>query len=196
VSLIERSNVPTVWINIKRDFNCIYPNNLGASEQATQKLIAMGHKRICYVDYLLADEAKPDHFSIHDRARGYLNAMERAGLEPIIYTSADFGEFAKLMSKPERPTALLVYWCALLAYIVPIIKKLGLIVPDDVSVMSFASQSSVFHGLCVNAVVEPDQQMGEMAIEMLLKKIKSPKDIPAVAIDFTFLDIGTCVSPA
>jgi LacI family transcriptional regulator len=195
VSFIERSNVPTVWVNIKREENCVFPNNFGASAQATQKMIDCGHKRICYIDYLIEDEAKPDHFSIQDRADGYLQTMKNAGLDPVVYTSSDFNDFAKLMSRPDRPTALLVYWCGLLTYIVPVIKSLGLTVPQDVSMMTFASQSSAFHGLFVNAVVEPDHEMGEMATEMLLKRIKVSKNLPPSSIDFTFLDSGTVIPP-
>src|SRR6185295_16580276 len=55
IELIHEHGIPSVWINTKQKSDCAFPDDLGASREATEKLLALGHRRIFYADLGLAD---------------------------------------------------------------------------------------------------------------------------------------------
>jgi DNA-binding LacI/PurR family transcriptional regulator len=50
-TLLDAHNLPSVWINVRRDSDCVYPDDLQAGRQAAERLLALGHRRIAFVDY-------------------------------------------------------------------------------------------------------------------------------------------------
>jgi DNA-binding LacI/PurR family transcriptional regulator len=110
---------------------------------ATRHLIEMGHRKIGYVG-----DAFPDEFGFttgRDRFDGYRRAMAEAGLAVddrwIAFGRHGSSEAVvlgrRVLSQPDRPTALFVmadlqaFGCMTAAH------DLGLSVPDDVSIIGF-----------------------------------------------------------
>lgn len=84
VELIAQHQLSAVWINSKQPTNCVYPDDHGGAHAATTRLLALGHRRICYMDMTAALEESPEwHYSRRDRRDGYLQAMRDAGHEPL-----------------------------------------------------------------------------------------------------------------
>jgi DNA-binding LacI/PurR family transcriptional regulator len=115
IELIQRYQIPSVWLNAKLESDCVYPDDFEAAGQACKYLLQMGHRRIAYVDYMSSG-----HYSTADRRNGYLRAMRSARLKPQIFSNArerpqtewlDLScewlraPNARLPSSPTKPTA-------------------------------------------------------------------------------------------
>src|SRR4028119_1844024 len=83
LELIQRYQIPSIWLNAKLESDCVYPDDFEAAQRACHYLQDMGHRRIAYVDY-----SSSDHSSTVDRRNGYLLAMRSAQLQPQIVSNA------------------------------------------------------------------------------------------------------------
>ncbi|MCD4826035.1 MAG: LacI family transcriptional regulator [Phycisphaerae bacterium] len=209
-SMIQRHKIPAVWINTKRETNCVYPDNLAAGRRATEHLLNLGHRRIAYVDYITGrDGIAEAHYSATDRCRGYEQAMRSVGLEPRTIRPdkgrVPGGEevaFTKnWLDAPDRPTAVVVYWIASAMPVLHAALASGLRVPEDLSMVTFNSESfgsDVIResGLYISAMIEPERRMGREAVRMLIKKLdKSTIDMPSKSLSFALEELGTCCPP-
>ena len=142
VELIGRYRIPSVWINCRQPVDCVYYDDFGGAMEATQHFLKLGHRRIAYLDFVTLDRPETSHYSRIDRYEGYAQAMRAAGLVPVAQ-----GQFAgiavprrlemllKLLSSPERPTAIISYDAGERLLYAAALK--GLRVPEDLSLMTF-----------------------------------------------------------
>jgi DNA-binding LacI/PurR family transcriptional regulator len=157
-------------------------DNRHAGYLATQELITLGHRRIGFLGYEVSGPTG-------SRLEGYRDALNAAG---ILFDrsltaiqsldSADaprtpnFEEFlATLGARPDRPTAIVMHTeqLAFLAY--PLMKKQGLRIPDDISVISIGSdEHAEVLDPSLATVILPCREMGEAAIEILVKRLQDP----------------------
>ncbi len=199
---IDRTSMPTVWMNYNMQYNSVYPDSYSAAKKATEYLISLGHKRISYCNVYFNDLRPNAHYSVAERRLGYAEAMTKEGLEvsditPNFRVDDDMEKqvqlFCGVLSKPDRPTALLLYW----SYSIPPLQmasyRLGLHIPKDLSIITFACESHQRIGLTATAMLEPETEMGAQAVAMLEHKMKTrEKNTPSVKLDYLFLDMGTC----
>lgn len=159
--------------------------NQFAAQMATSHLIELGHRRIGFL-------SGPIHtLSRIDRLQGYRAAMMDTGTEPEprwIWEEASaingFGDVEgveigragahELLSRPERPTALIAVndMYALGAYAGA--RDLGLNVPDDVSVVGFDDLAPLTEIAVppLTTVRQPIQEMMRIAVERLIGRIE------------------------
>src|SRR3954454_10618540 len=121
LELIRAHHTPAVWLNAKLDSDCVYPDDFRAAETATAQLIGMGHRRIALLHLIaqqpwgssvsFAQALRRFHYSVGDRAGGYVCAMRAASLSPLIVSHERFIPEADhpatcraLLSGPDRPT--------------------------------------------------------------------------------------------
>lgn len=195
-SMLGRARVPAVWINNKRHADCVYPDDHGAAKAATEQLLARGHRRIAYVNPRHRETASAiyAHFSAVDRESGYVLAMRNAGLEPRIVMAPPGGDLdandpeeliGQLLRQPDRPTALVCYSGATDTRIAAL--RLGLRIPQDLSVVSFCSNEVPYLAeRTVARLVVPFRRMGIEAVGLVMQKIKHPeRPLPptVVAVD-------------
>ena len=115
VDLIHQYSIPSVWINSKQPADCVHPQDFEAGQQATQRLLAFGHRRICFVNfsYPREDDLADLHYSQADRQAGYEHAMRQAGLVPHVVAPTDTshrGDLAiECLKQPNRPTGIVAY---------------------------------------------------------------------------------------
>jgi LacI family transcriptional regulator len=201
---IKNTPMPTVWLNDKLEYNAVYPDSFSAAKRATEYLIGLGHKKICYCDIYSYNRRPNAHYSAADRRGGYMEAMKEAGLEIIDITpspdlKAEYSIdkqvilFHSVLNRPDRPTAMLFYW----GYSVPAVfsaaARLNLQIPRDLSVITFAGETDQRIGLFATAMIEPETNMAREAVNMLRKKIKTKMEIiPSKRLDYLFLDMKTC----
>lgn len=193
LELINRHHIPSVWLNTKQDADCICSDDVRGAREATERLIALGHRRIDYLDYTRgSDELSTAHYSVHDRLAGYESAMRAAGLEPRIVRPphrVDLKDRASFcldwLKSGPAPTAVVVYYHA--APLVYAAAQMGLSVPRDLSVVTFGPSLSVAIGMAVDTMVIPESAMAQSAVEMLLEKIADPNRVlpcKQVALEF------------
>jgi len=199
---IEKHTLPAVWIFVKHDKDSIYPDNIKAAKFATRKLINAGRKRIAYVAEMthFSDDMTDLHYSIADRYGGYEFEIKKAGLQPrninnngkLLSREKQVEYFTEILSQPDRPDAMLLYWSSLAAPIVQAARKMNLRIPEDLSLITFASFLSQHSGLTINAMVEPEIEIGVKAVHMLNKKIKSPGEkFSSQSVDFSYWQAGS-----
>jgi LacI family transcriptional regulator len=198
LELVRRTGAPTIWINNKQETDSVYPDDLAAGREAAERLMALGHRRIVYVDFGLG--RKDAHYSRADRAEGYRRAMRAAGLQALV-TDAP-----RPLDEPERP-AFLIEWLdredrptAFIAYspghsdpVHRAARSLGLSVPEDVSVIAFTENRHKQYGLWLSRMAGPWAEMGREAVRMLMTKTASPeKAFPSKRLRYTHVDGETC----
>lgn len=214
--LLDRCGLPTIWVNRKRDHDCVRPNDYGAARTATQHLLDHGHRRIAYlgtnpdpglIDRPSEDQLRRDpHYSSVDRRDAFRDAVVSAGLEPRfvdLRRPASIPEvkagwllkaYVEFLQQPDRPTAVLssVNGRTLLhaAEIV------GLQVPDDLSVIAFDDEASADERTAVDRVLVPYRPMGRAAVSLLCDAIASPgTPLTPIVLPFEFHRTGTVSRP-
>jgi LacI family transcriptional regulator len=168
------ANLPTVAIDrpiVGLKCDCVLVDNLAAARNATEHLIGHGHRRIAFAGY--ADRV----YTVRERIDGYLEAMERAGLERnVLEGAADPAETHRrvidVLKSPFRPTAFFAANTLVMLGIMQAAQQLGLNVPRDVAITGFEDfrwAEFVKPGLTV--VRQPGEAMGQRAAQLLFDRL-------------------------
>lgn len=191
-SLIDRYRIPSIWLNVKQDADCVHPDDFDAASRATRWLLSRGHRRIAYLDpYRSTPLSQEDHYSVADRQAGYRAAMHEAGLRealPTPHTVAPGCAHVDLLTaylrSPERPTAILSYGGGeSAAYIAAM--KLGLAVPGDLELVGFGDHAIAVGGIPLPTMCVQLVDVAAAAVTAILAKIADPATRqPAVAVPF------------
>jgi LacI family repressor for deo operon, udp, cdd, tsx, nupC, and nupG len=188
LEMIETAGFPHVQID-----------NSAAARSAVEHLIALGHRRIAHVAGPL-----PEVMAMH-RRDGYRAAMAAAGL-PIPEGYEVRGDYllesgeacvAELFALPEPPSAIFVANDEMAYGAIHALRRLGLDVPGDVSVVGFDDLylSKAFYPP-LTTVSQPRTDIGRTAMSLLLD-ILSGDDVaaaPAVVLP-TALNIRGSTAP-
>ena len=82
---LRHLGLPAVWLIRQRESAAVVPDEIAAGKLATAQLIALGHRRISYMNYHFPWRTAADtHFSVIDRRAGYRLVMREANLEPRV----------------------------------------------------------------------------------------------------------------
>jgi LacI family transcriptional regulator len=198
---IERHRIPAIWMNVKRDHDCVYLDDFGAARGATELLLERGHRRIAFFGHA----ASSAHYSTADRYDGYAVTMTKAGLSPhpLFRPDVRAGEapepgtqiqpLIELLRGDNRPTAIVTVGretdVVFAAY------QLGLSVPRDLSIINISEGAGPALGLKVAEMRLHTYGMGWRAFDVLQRKIEQPESpLEAVSIYCTF-DPGQTLAP-
>lgn len=142
-----------------------------AAGLAVEHLVGLGHRQIAH----LAGPQGAD--TARRRRSGYLRAMKAARITPDegLTVSADYTPeggvvgMTALMSKPPRPTAVVVANVASAIGALSAARALGIRVPVDVSVITIHdSPLATYLAPALTAVRMPLDQLGRRGVELLL----------------------------
>jgi LacI family transcriptional regulator len=208
--LIEDYEIPSIWVNCKRDRDCVYPDDFDAAKRLTELLLARGHRRVAYADfhYDFEAEAEEEHYSKPDRWAGYVAAMRQAGLPPRRIDTggsphrnrSTYEFWANAGNTPlaaaDRPTAIIEYGGSAGAVALAA-RALGLRIPEDLALATFGEGERAFvHGLQVPSMLLPHEALGRKAVEMILEKIEHPTaPLEPVSVPFR-LDARAVAGPS
>ena len=204
VSMIERLRVPSVWINVCRAADCVYADDLDSARRLTDYLIALGHRRIAYVDYH-NDPTVVDavHYSAVDRLRRYEKAMAKAGLAPRVMRQDSMwseprriADAARFLTQSDRPTAIVAYSPGRTALPIHLaaIAHCRLRVPRELSLTTFSPSADDEIGVAMTKMLLPEREMGREAVEMLLRKIRRPGSQPSQCLPAALIE-GESTAP-
>ena len=146
-------------------------DDAAAADEMTRYLLGLGHRRIGFI------KGHPHHVASADRFRGFSEALKDAGLKvtdmPVEqgYFSYRSGLMAaeKLLARKDRPTAIFASNDDMGAAAISVAHRLGLNVPNDISVVGFDDTmlaTSVWPEL--TTVKQPISAMAEAAMELLI----------------------------
>lgn len=198
---LDAHRIPAVWLNTKRPFDCVYPDEFGAARAATDRLLALGHKRIAYVDFGLSGDYGPDdvHFSAIDRYAGYAQAMSLAGLQPCRVIGEEgacrLPWTRKWLCADERPTAVIANGLLSARPVLAAAMTCGLSVPKDLSLVVFDEKPVHEFDLPLATVLTSDTEMGVAGVELLMERIDGQrKPLKSVALPLGFEE-GCSLAP-
>jgi LacI family transcriptional regulator, galactose operon repressor len=166
-------NVPTLLVNCadpEGGLTSLLPDETGAAATAAQLLIEAGHSKIG----LLTDP--PDTIENRLRLAGVQEALVRAELEALVQlcdgrdTESGCRAAEDLLSGPERPTGLICTHECLALGAVLAAARLGLRIPDDLSLVSLDDGERLAGQLVppLTMVERPDAVIAQQAVAMLL----------------------------
>ncbi len=195
VSLVHDHHIPYMWLNTKLRDDCVYPDDISAARMATEHLVGLGHRKIAFVDYTFGHHnASPVHYSRYDRAQGYTEIMEKAGLTPRdireeknIPMEERKAFSIRWLTGPTRPSAAITYNWETALPLVAAALSLGLKIPEDLSVITFHDHVANELGSPIDTMVLPQYEMGQLAVSRILEKIERPlMSFPAQTISLDF----------
>lgn len=175
---INLSGLPTIFINANYptfDFPYVGTTDKETEKKLTDFLFENGHERILGVFQI--DDLQGVH-----RMEGFLQSyMEHPELsylsESVMFQSNDemskiFDKIAKILSRPDRPTAIACYNDQLAIQLMDVIKSLDLRIPEDVSIVGFDDyQLSKYMDPSLTTVEHPKITMGIDAGKLMLKML-------------------------
>lgn len=188
--LIDENRLPSVWLNSDQPTDCVRPDDQQAGQLATEVLLHNGHRRIVFLEP--GSERRGGvvtprrwHYSVAERFAGYRDAMTNAGLTPQTVTVeinqdstehlVQIGELLANRGQPDAPTAFVVYNQALLGSIAMVASQIGCHIPEDLSLITFVNEFRPAGSLPADAIQLPDTELGQVAVEMLIEKIRTQR---------------------
>lgn len=167
----------TIWEKLEAsDLNYVGFDNLKAAFAATDYLVKLGHRRI---GLIVGPYEKVGR--VKKRFLGYQSALRENGIDfdssLVVATEPDLMEgrqaMQRLLSLPQRPTAVFAASDRLAIGGLLAIKQAGLTVPEDVSLVGFDDVE--FAAYCdppLTTVRVPAREMGHLAVRVLLDTIR------------------------
>ncbi|CAH1058312.1 LacI family DNA-binding transcriptional regulator [Paenibacillus pseudetheri] len=183
VEELKRKNIPFVLLDNQlqhEDVPSVVVDNYQGGYEATKHLIGLGHTQIAYI-------GGPSVFlSVAERKRGYVQALDEAGLTPFGteycgFTVSSGYEVAKRWIREDKlPTAIFSGDDFIALGVVQALREEGILVPQDISVVGFDDQQFVgeFYPR-LTTVRQPEAQMGSIGVDLLMKLING-EVMPAV----------------
>lgn len=150
------------------------PDDEGGGRAAAELAIQAGHRRIAFIT------GSPDSPATARRVRGFTSAMNAAGLPvdgnvvPARYTvRSNHAATLELLSRPDRPTAILAANDRGATGVMLAAASLGLSVPGDLSVVGYDDEQILAADVPpgITTIALPHREMGRRATADLLARI-------------------------
>lgn len=172
---LEKNNIPTILITPNRpyrDFCVVKATDKMGGYQATNYLITLGHKKIGIITCV------PSRTFTQERLEGYKEALEANGIqqnERFIQLgdnsfSSGFSAAKKLLSIDDPPTAIFACNDEMALGAESAIFKIGLKIPDDISLIGFDDISLVSElSVPLTTIKQPVEDIGGIAVSLLIQ---------------------------
>lgn len=186
LEMLEQAAVPYVLIYNEPSGTgrpAIGVDNVAAGGEVAHALVALGHRKLGMIagDFNASDRSRA-------RQTGFVREVARAGLEAPVTREVDFvdGDIESTIGDlyavdGARPTALFCSNDLLAISVIGALRRCGLNVPGDVSVIGFDGISAGTHlSPALATVVQPSRDMGRVAAQQLLGHLngqEAPKTV-------------------
>ena len=155
-------------------FSSVVADGDAAAQKATAHLLNNGRKRIAFV-------GGPNHLDmVKRRKHGYLEALREHRI-PIdrslvvcnkIDQEVAFNATRELLSRPDRPDAILAFNDIITYSVFLAIKSMGLRIPDDVALIGFSdSDRARFVTPTISTIADKAYSQGQKACELLMRAL-------------------------
>ena len=168
VESVTGSGLPCVEIGSAHGRWHVHPDNQLGVRQAVDHLLALGHRRIAL--WTGPDSA----LAARERAETFYSVMKEAGYsKEDLPTGACLEEIERLFTAEERPTALFTYNDSRAVDALHLFKRIGIRVPEDVSVIGFDNDIRATSAIpALTTVQNPVSEMADAAIRLLINQIE------------------------
>lgn len=183
--------IPLVSIDKTIPFSgvpCVKSDNFHCAYKIVQYLIEKGHTRIAFYTHTMKDENEKQRFL------GYLNALIDNGISPNNIYSMEIekgsdpqymlhennqelhtkiaSQLKQMMSLDQPPTALFCAFDLIAAYVQQQISRLGISIPDELSVVGFDNLPLCDHlQVPLTSMAQDFNAIGNKAIELISRRI-------------------------
>lgn len=198
--LYENLNIPMVFVDrnilgIEKDL--VQSKNEEASYEATKYLISLGHKHIGVIGTVA-------YSTVQDRIKGYRRALQEAGIpvDASLLVDAEYSEkragqmlATRLLEEHPEITALYVLNNTLCGSVLLELKRRGLQMPDDLSLMTW-DDDELNELFDITTVVQHIEEIGHVAVEKLFEKMEKPEmEVKVQRIDTEMIIRKSCGIP-
>jgi LacI family transcriptional regulator len=195
IAKFQQIALPLVLVDTYHpEFDSIRVKNHEGAMQATRHLLSLGHRNIAMINGSL--EAQP----ARERQEGYRQALEEAGVEfsmdKVVITGtgkqdgfnreagrASMREVIGMRKRGQGVTAVFIASDVQAIGALEAARELGLRVPEDIAIVSFDDIELARHAQ-LTTMRQPMHEMGMLALEKLLYRMKNPSAPPSLT---TFL---------
>lgn len=206
VSKFEQMKLPVVIVDGHHDkFDSILVKNKDGATRATKHLISLGHRNIGMIN------ASMETAPARHRLEGYKAALKEAGIpfdmERVVISAngkqdgfnreAGYDSMKEIVRRSfgRNPiTAVFIASDVQAIGALEAARELGVRVPEDIAIVGFDDIELAKHAQ-LTTVRQPMYEMGTLALQMLLTRMKSPDAKPNLSTFMPELVIrGTCGS--
>lgn len=167
-----------------------------AARNATRHLIASGNRRIAFI-------GGPNHLDmVRRRKHGYLEALREAGIpidRNLVFCDRIDFEVARdatlrLLSREDRPDAILAFNDIVTYAAFDAIKAKGLKIPEDVSIIGFSDgDTAAFVTPRLTTIADLANLQGRKACELLMRNINGDKKIYHEVVPMELIIRESCI---
>lgn len=180
--LKEQTNrLPIVLVNRALDMaqcDSVTMDNFKAGYIAAMHLIELGHRRIGFVRGQSISSASVQRFEGYRQAlkNWSLPLNEEDVMEGDLKMSAGYEMAPQFFQREKRPTGLIVTNDMMALGILDWCNEKGVKIPEELSIVSFDNiDFSKIHGIELTSVSQHVREMGEKAVELMLRRIREPQ---------------------
>ena len=176
-NVVESLGVPVTYVNEKRPVNAVYSDDVAAGRIMTEHLLGQGFRKIA----ILAPTSARPHYSYPDRVQGYLEAMEAAGVAPIVQTPGTNWreETCQWLETSARPEAIFCADDQTALYLQRILYGLRLRAPDDIAIAGCNGELFAEHSPIPLTTLRIDfHAMAQVAVDLAMALYE--KGVPTV----------------
>ena len=196
----QKAGMPVVAINRclphGAPLSAVWFDHKSGGQLATQHLVDLGHRRIAHI------AGPANRITGIDRRQGYEAALAaaRIPLEPALVATGDYsftsGERLMLQLWRERPTAVFVAGDAMALGALRALSRLGVRVPDNLSLVAFGNPDFVrFATPAITTVDLPVAMAGQVAVELALQRMQRPEEKEVRMLETSLLVRETTAPP-
>ncbi|AWP33085.1 HTH-type transcriptional repressor PurR [Pantoea eucalypti] len=182
--LEENRNIPMVvmdWGESRADFtDTVLDNAFQGGYLAGRYLIERGHRDIGAIP------GQMERNTGGGRHAGFLKALEEASIQPraewIVQgdfePESGYQAMQQILSQKQRPTAVFCGGDIMAMGAICAADEMGLRVPQDISVIGYDNvRNARYFAPALTTVHQPKAQLGEKALDMLLDRITSKREV-------------------
>ncbi|WP_137932658.1 LacI family DNA-binding transcriptional regulator [Mesorhizobium comanense] len=153
-------------INYAPNAYLLATDGIAGAVMATNHLLSLGHRRIAA---LCGPSKMPS-----ERAKGYIQAMGQAGLEPVLYHSADFDrqstyDLARdILGRSDRPSGLFATFDLAGISVLRAAADCGMRIPTEMAVIGYDNiQEGLYATPRLTTIAQPTEELGRLATRHL-----------------------------
>jgi len=188
LTLMQTENIPFVVVARRVDeyeVPFVVGDNKGGALELTRHLLSLGHRRIGFTSWAT------ERTTNLDRLAGYKQALAEAEIpydnDLVVPITRDpenrYAAMNKLLDLANPPTAVFAFHDFVAIQALQAATDRGLQVPEDVAIAGFDGMySSLITSPPLTTVKHPVREIGQQAVEILLKHISDPNLPPQQAI--------------
>lgn len=204
-SLIEeiaRNTVPVVQFQLEHD-DCdtgiVVADYKRAAFEATQYLIELGHRKICFVT-----QAFETVKSRSDKYQGFVDAhlKHNISIDDSLIVNWDRQAGLKtspldLLNRNDAPTAFFTQQIAITIDVLKILDQAGISIPEQVSLLGFEDiPMAEFFKVPISVIKQQPYEIGSEAARMLMNKLNNPRAVNTrLLVPCSLVKRSSCAAP-